>query len=210
MTKYVLPEEIANLYAPSARRVDLVHVPKLNFIMLDGEIEAESTLDTSESFQEALNTLNGISFTLKFMAKLNRENPVDYNTLPLEALWYPNEENEYKDRTGWRWTLMAMQPEHISAEMVEKAISSLKEKQGEIPSLTLARFETFKEGKSAQILHVSSKELIPMTIDRIKAFASQKKYTLKTPYHEVYLSDPRHENPEKERTILRFPVKKEK
>ncbi|MBT3322810.1 MAG: hypothetical protein HN392_11055 [Anaerolineae bacterium] len=204
-----LSEEITLLYAPSARHVDLVEVPEYNFIMLDGEMEAGTTRpSTSEAFQEALNTLNGISFTLKFMSKLNRKNPLDYNTMPLEALWYPPKKSDYKDRENWKWTMMMMQPEHITAEMFESAVGSLKKKQGEIPTLTLARFEAFNEGTSVQIMHVSSFGLIPMTIERIKAFAKDQNHTLAQPYHEVYISDPRHENPEKERTILRYPLKK--
>jgi len=83
----------------------------------------------------------------------------------------------------------------------------LKKKQGEIPSLTLARFKSFHEGSAVQIMHVSSFGLIPMTIERIKAFANEENYTINLPYHEIYISDPRHENPEKERTILRYPIK---
>jgi len=209
MPKLELPEGISQLYAPSARHVDLVEIPEFNFIMLDGKLEAGTRPSTSKTFQNALNTLNGISFTLKFMSKLNRKNPIDYNTMPLEALWHPTEKNDYKNRSKWQWTMMMMQPEHITFEMFETAVSSLKKKQGEIPSLTLARFETFHEGSAVQIMHVSSFGLIPMTIERIKSFAQEKNYTLNQPYHEIYISDPRHENPEKERTILRYPIKKQ-
>ncbi len=208
MSKLKLSEEIMQLYAPSARHVDFVEVPEFNFVMLDGEMEAGTRLSTSETFQDALNTLNGISFTLKFMSKLNRKNPIDYNTMPLEALWYPTEENDYKNRTKWAWTMMMMQPEHITIEMFENAVASLKKKQGEIPALTLARFEPFHEGAAVQIMHVSSFGLIPMTIERINTFVHDENHTLAQPYHEIYISDPRHKNPEKERTILRYPLKK--
>ncbi|MCP4142708.1 MAG: hypothetical protein GY755_20905 [Chloroflexi bacterium] len=206
MASLVSAEEITKLYAPSARQVEFVEVPEYNFVMLDGILEEGERPATSESFQKALNTLNGISFTLKFMSKLNRENPVDYNTMPLEALWHPKNKDDYNDRTGWKWTMMMMQPAHITHQMFESAVASLKKKQGEIPSLTLARFEAFDEGLALQILHVSSFGLIPMTIDRIKNFAKEENCTLNLPYHEIYLSDPRHENPIEERTILRYPI----
>lgn len=206
MTKLVLSEEITQLYAPSARHVDRVEVPKFNFIMLDGQMEVGKRPSTSEIFQDALNTLNGISFTLKFISKLNRENPVDYNTMPLEGLWYPKDKSNFADRSEWNWTLMMMQPGHISVEMFENAVANLRKKQGNIPSLSRTRFESFKEGTSVQIMHVSSYGLIPMSLDRIKNFAKDEGYQLGEPYHEIYLSDPRHENPEKERTVLRYPV----
>ena len=205
-----LSEKIANLYAPSARGVDIINIPEFNFLMIDGKIEKGKTLATSESFQDALNMLNGISFTLKFMSKLNRENPIDYNTMPLEALWHNNKKEEKirKVRSKWKWTLMMMQPKHITVTMFKDAVNSLLKKQGEIPALKLTRFESFHEGLAMQIMHVSSPGLIPMTIERIKDFANDEGYKLDEPYHEIYLSDPRLENPEKERTILRFPIRK--
>ena len=206
MAKLVSSEEITKLYAPSARGVEFVEVPEYNFVMLDGIMEEGKRPATSELFQEALNTLNGISFTLKFMSKLSRQNPVDYNTMPLEALWHPGKKKDYNNRTGWKWTMMMMQPAHITLEMFKNAVASLKKKQGEIPSLTLARFESLHEGLAVQIMHVSSFGLISMTIDWIKSFVKEENCKLALPYHEIYLSDPRHENPIEERTILRYPI----
>ena len=208
MTKLKLTEEITELYAPSARRVDIVNIPAFNFIMIDGLLEEGKKPATSETFQDTLNALNGISFTLKFMSKLNRKNPIDYNTMPLEGLWHPPERSNFKDRSNWKWTLMMMQPAHITAEMFENAVSSLRKKQSGISALKLARFEAFHEGLAIQIMHVSSPGLVPMTIERMKDFAKDNDYQLRGLYHEIYISDPRHENPEKERTILRYPIKK--
>jgi len=209
MTKLVLDEDIAALYAPSARGVEIVEIPSFHFVMLDGTLEKDAKLITSEDFQQALNALNSISFTLKFTSKLNRENPIDYNTMPLEALWHPQKKNpDYSKRGGWKWTLMMMQPDHITEEMFNHAVSSLRKQRGDIPLLKSARLEKYHEGLALQIMHVSSPGLIPMTLDRIKTFAEKDGYTLKLPYHEVYISDPRHDKPEKQRAILRFPVSK--
>lgn len=208
MTKLKLTKEITELYAPSARRIDIVDVPEFKFVMIDGQIETGKKPSISESFQDALNVLNGISFTLKFMSKLSRENPVDYNTMPLEGLWHSSIKNNFKDRSGWDWTLMMMQPPHITPEMFENAVESLRKKRGEIPALALARFELFHEGLAMQIMHVSSPGLVPMTLERMKDFARDEGYRLCGLYHEVYISDPRHAHPEKQRTILRHPIKK--
>jgi len=208
MTKLKLTDKISKLYAPSARRVDLVDVPAFNFIMIDGQLEEGENLATSASIQNALNALNGISFTLKFISKLDRKNPIDYNTMPLEGLWHPPEGSDFKDRSGWKWTLMMMQPEHITAEVFQNAVSSLRKKRSGISALKLARFETFREGLAIQIMHVSSLELVPMSIERMKDFARTKGYRLHGLFHEIYLSDPRLTKPEKQRTILRYPIAK--
>jgi len=210
MTKLILDEKIARLYAPSARYISTVDVPELNFLMIDGVIEAEQTLKTSETFQEALNVLSGISFTLKFMSKLNRKNPIDYNIMPMEALWEIYDESDLINRSGWKWTLMTMKPEHITDEMVNSAVESLRKKQGEVPTLGLVRSANFNEGLSIQIMHVGSQELAPMTFERMQDYAKYKGYQLSGAYHEIYISDPRHEHPDKERTIIRHSIKETK
>ena len=208
MTKLKLAEEITELYAPSARRVDIVNIPAFNFIMIDGQIEEGRKPATSESFQDALNALNGISFTLKFMSKLDRKNPIDYNTMPLEGLWHLPEKSNFKDRSHWKWTLMMVQPAHITVKTFDNAVTSLRKKRSGISALRLARFEAFHEGLAMQIMHVSSPGLVSMTVERMKDFAKDNDYQLRGLYHEIYISDPRHENPEKERTILRYPIKR--
>lgn len=206
MAKLVLDQAISKLYSPSARYVATVEVPDFKFLMIDGVIEEGENLKTSQSFQAALNVLSGISFTLKFMSKLNRENPVDFNIMPMEAIWQMPDDGDLNNRAGWAWTLMAMQPEHITQKMVDHAVESLRKKQGEVATLNALRCENLKEGKAIQIMHVGSQELAPMTFDRMKDYANYKKYELTGPYHEIYISDPRHEHPDKERTIIRYPV----
>lgn len=203
-----LTKEIKGLYAPSARYIAAVDVPELKFLMIDGQIEVNESTSSSEAFQEALNVLSGISFTLKFMSKLDRENPVDYNTMPTEGLWQMTGKSDLKNRSEWQWTLMIMQPDHITEGMVQKAIDSLREKRGEIPALDRVRFETFHEGLSMQIMHVGSTELASLTLERMKDFAVESGYELHGSYHEIYISDPRHEHPDKERTIIRYPITK--
>ncbi len=209
MTVLELEEETKRLYAPSARRVDIVDIPEFNFVMIDGHIEPGKEPSTSGLFQDALNVLNGISFTLKFMSKLRKKNPIDYNTMPLEGLWWTEGgELDFNNKDEWQWTLMMMQPAHITISMFKKAVASLRQKRGDIPALDLVRYEAFREGLSMQILHVGSRNLASMTIDRMNDFAHDNGYRLRGLHHEIYLSDPRHEKPEKERTILRRPIKK--
>lgn len=206
MAKLILDESITRLYSPSARYVSTVNVPELKFLMIDGTIEEGKNLKTSEAFQEALNVLSGISFTLKFTSKLNRKNPVDFNTMPMEARWKMPTDGDLNNRGGWEWTLMSMLPEHITEELVAQAVESLRKKQGEISTLGSVRCEYFSEETAIQIMHVGSQELASMTLDRMKDYADYKGYEMQGLYHEIYISDPRHEHPDKERTIIRYPV----
>jgi hypothetical protein len=208
MTKLSLTTEIQGLYAPSARVVEIVDVPELKFLMIDGQIEEDKDFTNSENFQEALNTLNGVSFTLKFMSKLDRKNPVDYYTMPMEGLWHTKAKTSLRKRPAWKWTLMTMLPDHINNVMVSNAVESLRKKQGKIPTLDLVRLEAYDEGLAVQIMHVGSTALASLTLERLKDFANENGYKTHGVYHEIYISDPRHTKPEKERTIIRIPIKK--
>jgi len=65
MEKIDYKKELKNLYKPSAKNVDILDVPEMNFIMIDGAGDP----NTSQEFQEAVEALFSISYTLKFMVK---------------------------------------------------------------------------------------------------------------------------------------------
>ena len=79
MEKIDCKEELKHLYRPSAKKVEAVDVPKMNFFMIDGEGDP----NTSHSFQNAIDSLYPLSYALKFMSKRG----IDYGVLPLEGLW---------------------------------------------------------------------------------------------------------------------------
>jgi len=43
---------------------------------------------TSPGFAEAMQALYGVSYTLKFMVKQRKNDPVDYPVMALEGLWW--------------------------------------------------------------------------------------------------------------------------
>jgi hypothetical protein len=209
MEKLDLRKEWKELYAPSARHVDVVTVPRFQFAMIDGQIEDGQPPEQSESFQEALNVLYGVTYTLKFMSKLREAEPINYRIMALEGLWWTESGKfDFDRKQDWHFTLMIVQPDHIDRKMYQEAISSLREKKGEIPALGQLRFEAFEEGLCMQILHVGAYDLEPMTIARLKDFSADNGYRINGKHHEIYLSDPRRAKPDKIRTILRYPIEK--
>ena len=50
MSKTDLRKELKYLYAPSAKKVELVDVPEFKFVMLDGRIEPGDAPGTSPGF----------------------------------------------------------------------------------------------------------------------------------------------------------------
>jgi hypothetical protein len=64
-----LKKDLKFLYTPSAKKVEIVQVPRLQFAMIDGAIEKGSEPGKSPSFAETTQALYSISYTLKFMLK---------------------------------------------------------------------------------------------------------------------------------------------
>jgi hypothetical protein len=206
MEKLDLRKQFKHLYQPSAKKVEVVDVPSLQFTLIDGEIEPGASPGTSLAFSQAMEALYGISYTLKFMSKQRKENPIDYGVMALEALWW-TETGEY-DLTqpeGWKWTAMIMQPDHITTEMFQNALARLHQKKP-TPALNLLRLERFSEGLSIQIMHIGPYKTEPATLAKMDAFAAEHGYRMRGKHHEIYLGNPMRAAEDKLKTILRHPV----
>ena len=208
VTKIDLKKELKRFYSPPSTAIETVDVPEFKFVMIDGYMEPSERPATSVAFQNALAALIGVSFTLKTMSKQRTRNPIDYTVMALEALWWVDSGNfDFQASDRWRWTLMVMQPKHITATMFARALRDAGEKGG-TPVASRLRFAPFKEGLSIQTMHVGPYHEEPRTIARMRSFALENGYRNRGKHHEIYLSDPRRAKPEKLRTILRQPVQK--
>jgi hypothetical protein len=208
-----LKKELKHLYAPSARKVVAVQVPRLQFAMLDGAIEKGLEPGTSPDFGEAMMALYALSYTLKFTSKLRKKNPIDYPVMALEGLWWVEEGHfDITVKDNWHYTVMMLQPEHITLEMFEAAREQVRKKRGDSPALSKARLEHFEEGLCVQIMHIGPYAAEPDTVEKMRLFASENGYRdlvgAGGKHHELYLGDPRRANPAKLKTVLRHPVEK--
>jgi len=206
MEKLDLRKEWKHLYAPSAKKIEVVKVPKFKFAMLNGQLEPGEAPAASHGFQLGVEALYGISYTLKFMSKLRKVNPIDYTVMALEGLWWVDEgEFDLNAGQAWHWTLMMMQPKHITGKMFQDALRQLAEKR-DSPALSRLCLESLQEGLCVQTMHVGPYSTEPETLARMRAFAHENGYAYRGKHHEIYLGDPRRAKPEKLKTILRHPV----
>src|SRR5512136_862614 len=147
MEKLDLKKILKNLYIPSAKKVELVDVPVMNFIMVDGAIEADQAPGTSPLFAEDMQALYGAAYTLKFTVKLRKQDPVDYPVMALEGLWWVEDGTfDIRKPGNWKYTVMIMQPDLITPEMFADALSQLRRKKGDQPGYARLRLENFHEG----------------------------------------------------------------
>ncbi|HEY3343850.1 MAG TPA: GyrI-like domain-containing protein [Anaerolineaceae bacterium] len=203
-----LKKELKYLYAASAKKVDLVDVPAFNFIRIDGAIEANATPGTSPGFQQAMQALYGASYTLKFTLKKRPVDPVDYPVMALEGLWWVEDGHfEISQPGNWKYTVMILQPDLITADLFEQAIQQLCRKKPN-PAISRLRLERFHEGLSIQTMHIGPYASEPETVSRMHAFAEANGYRQRGGHHEIYLGDPLRTDPARLKTILRLPVEK--
>ncbi|MBP6015579.1 MAG: GyrI-like domain-containing protein [Candidatus Promineofilum sp.] len=207
MEKLDLRKQYKFLYNPSAKKIEVVDVPPLQYAMIDGVIPPEQGPGDSADFHEAVEALYGISYTLKFMFKKRLDNPVDYPVMWLEGLWAAASGiYDPAVRDTWLYTVMIMQPEFVTPDLFEEARAQLsKKKPG--PGPARLRLEMFHEGPSMQVMHIGPYATEPETLARMDAFYAEHGYTFHGRHHEIYLSDPFKTAPEKMRTILRHPVR---
>ncbi len=209
-----LKKQYKNLYQPSAKKVEFIQVPCLQFAMIDGAIEKGYGPGTSPGFQEAVGALYSISYTLKFMFKKRKADPIDYPVMALEGLLWLTEGDVFdiNIKDNWSYTLMIMQPEVITREIFEEGLAQVRKKRGDSETLSKLRLDFFEEGLCAQVMHIGSYATEPATMERMQEFMKENGYRdcvgLGGKHHEIYLSDPRKADPAKLKTVLRHPLEK--
>ena len=188
-------------YNPPLIGFHIVDVPVMNFLMVDGIGDP----NTSIEYQHAVESLYSMSYGIKFELK---SQGFDYVVPPLEGLWWMPDMAEFnlENKTSWQWTMMIMQPERVTQGIVEKVRNKI-EKKGIIEAGFQGKFEIFHEGIAVQIFYSGAYENEAPVIAQMHRFIVENGYRLSGKHHEIYLSDPRKTAPEKLKTILRQPVK---
>ncbi len=200
MEKIDLKKEYPQLYKPTAKAVSLVEVPTFNFLMVDGQGDP----NTSAGYAQAVEALFSLSYTLKFMVK--KTSGIDYSVMPLEGLWWADDMTAFTadEKSSWKWTMMIMQPSYVDKNLIDIATQELTKKK-KLPALNHIRFEAFREGSCAQILHVGPFSEEGPSVEKVHQFI-ETNGTLRGTHHEIYLSDIRKADPKNWKTIVRQPI----
>lgn len=204
MEKIDFKKKFATFYNVPLSKINIVTIPEMQFLAIDGKGDPNK----SKEFQEAVEALYSVSYTLKFMIKKGSM-AIDYGVLPLEGQWYMDNMNDFCEerKDEWKWTLMIMQPDFVTKSLIEAAMQQASSKKT-LPALTKTKFEKSTEGLCAQIMHIGPYSEERPTIERLHKFIKENGYHLTGKHREIYLSDPRKSVPEKLKTIIRQPIKK--
>jgi hypothetical protein len=214
MEKLDLKKDLKYLYVPSAKKIEVVDVPTMNFVMIDGAIEPDQSPGSSPRFAEDMQAMYGVAYTLKFSAKQRKQDPVDYPVMALEGLWWVEDGTfDIRKPGNWKYTVMIMQPDLVTAEMFAGALTQIRKKKGDLPAYARLRLENFREGLCVQTMHIGPYASEPATVERMQAFMRENGYSdlvgAGGKHHEIYMGDPRRADPAKLKTVLRHPVKRD-
>ena len=210
-----LKKELKYLYAPSEQKAEIVQVPSLQFIMIDGAIEKGKEPGNSPAFAESTQALYSLAYTLRFMLKKRETDAIDYPVMPLEGLWWVEDGMfDITIKDNWFFTLMILQPDIITPEVFADGVEQVRRKKGDSPNLSHLRLAHFEEGMCVQMMHIGPYATEPATIERMRAFALENGYRDRVgptgKHHEIYIGDPRKADPAKLKTVLRHPLDKVK
>jgi len=198
------------LYLPKTTP-SIIDVPAMTFIMVDGV----GNPNTSEAYKTAVEILYGLSYSIK-MSKKSGSAPdgyFDYVVPPLEGLWWlaDSQVTDFSEKDKFCWTSMIRQPDFVTPDVFEEAKAALSKKKPE-PDTSIARLERFTEGLCAHVLHIGSYDDEPETIKALERFIIESGYqndiSETRRHHELYFSDPRKVAPEKNKTVIRHPIRK--
>ncbi len=203
MTKTAYKKDLKQFYAAKVGKPVVVNVPKMNFIMIDGKGDP----NTSQEYIDAIQTLYPVAYNIKFTSKIKYGN--DFGVMPLEGLWWTEDMADFSanNKSNWLWTAMIMQPDVVTEDIYKQAVQQVREKKS-TKSLDKMRFGSYEEGRAAQVMHVGPYSDEGPTIQAVHQFIRDQGGSLEAAnkhHHEIYLGDPRRTDPAKLKTIIRQP-----
>lgn len=190
----------------------IVEVPPMNYIAVRG---CGDPNEEGGAYQQAIGILYAVAYTIKMSYKgdYKIEGFFEYVVPPLEGFWWQDgvEGVDYSAKSNFRWISVIRLPDFVSRADFEWAAAEARRKKK--LDCSQAEFLTVDEGLCVQIMHMGSYDSEPESVALMDQYLAQNGYendlSESRLHHEIYLSDPRKTAPEKRKTIIRHPIKKQ-
>jgi hypothetical protein len=204
-------KEYKEFYLPP-KRPTIVTVPPMNYIAVRGK--GDPNAEDGE-YKQSIAMLYAVAYTIKMSKKGSHqiEGYFDYVVPPLEGFWWQNgvEGIDYARKTDFNWISVIRLPDFATKEDFDWAIAEATVKKKE--DFSKVEFFSYDEGLCVQCMHVGAYDDEPATVELMHKFAEEQGYVLDITenrlHHEIYLSDVRKVVPEKLKTVIRHPIRKE-
>ena len=203
-------KEYKEFYLP-LKKPGIVTVPAMNFVAVRGKGDPN---DPEGEYKAAMGLLYGIAFTIKMSYKGSHkiDGFFEYVVPPLEGLWRQDGVMgvDYAHKENFEWISMIRLPEFVTQEEFDWAVAEATRKKK--MDFSKVEFFHYEEGLCVQCMHLGSYDDEPETLRQMDEFAAAQGYAVdfsdSRRHHEIYLSDPRKTVPEKCKTVLRHPIRK--
>ena len=202
MEKIDLMKMMVSEYAQKPTGPKIVNVGKHKYLTIEGTGDPNN----NSYYSEAVGTLFSLAYALKFHVKRS-ELAIDYSVMPLEGLWWTDDMSTFslECRENWFWKMMILQPDFVTADLVEDIKYGVIQKKG-TQIIDEIKFEIITEGTCAQIFHQGGYGIAEKpSVDLLHQFIQISGYLLAGRHHEIYLNSPTRVPTEKLRTLIRQP-----
>ena len=205
-------KEYKELYIPK-NKPQIVNVPKANYIAIRGQGNPN---EEGGACQRAISVLYAVAYTLKMSYKTDYKIAgfFEYVVPPLEGFWWQDGicGVDYSNKSTFNWISVIRLPDFITKKDFDWAVKTASEKKK--VDCSKAEFLTIEEGLCVQIMHIGSFDDEPASLEKMDKYLEEngyeKDFSDTRLHHEIYLSDPRKSTPDKQKTVIRHPVKKDK
>ncbi len=203
-------KEYKEFYLPKSKPA-IVEIPKMNYIAVRGKGDPNAE---SGEYKASIGLLYGIAFTVK-MSKMGDhkiDGYFDYVVPPLEGFWQQEGggEIDYAHKEGFQFISVIRLPDFVTKAEFDWAVAEAERKKK--TDFSKVEFLTVDEGLCVQCMHIGPYDDEPETIRKMDEYTAAQGYALditdRRLHHEIYLSDPRKSAPEKQKTVIRHPIKK--
>ena len=199
-------------YLPK-NKPQIVNVPKANYIAIRGQGNPN---EEGDAYKQAIGILYAVAYTLKMSYKTDYKIAgfFEYVVPPLEGFWRQDGIYgvDYSKKDEFNWISIIRLPDFITRENFDWAVKTASEKKK--VDCSKAEFLTIEEGLCVQIMHFGSYDDEPASLEKMDKYLAEngyeKDFSETRLHHEIYLSDPRKSTPDKQKTVIRHPVKKDK
>ena len=205
-------KEYKEFYLPK-NKPQIVNVPKANYIAIRGQGNPN---EEGGAYKQAIGILYAVAYTLKMSYKTDYkiDGFYEYVVPPLEGFWWQDGicGVDYSKKDEFNWISIIRLPDFITRENFDWAVKTASEKKK--IDCSKAEFLTIEEGLCVQIMHIGSFDDEPASLEKMDKYLEEngyeKDFSDTRLHHEIYLSDPRKSTPDKQKTVIRHPVKKDK
>ncbi len=204
-------KEYREFYLPK-NRPEVVTVPPMQYVAVGG---AGDPNQEGGAYKASIAVLYALAYTIK-MCKLGPRQPegyFDFVVPPLEGFWWQEDTRgvDYSRKADFQWLSCIRLPEFVTPEVFAWAQEEAARKKK--LDTSAACLLTVEEGLCVQMLHLGPYDAESASVALMDAYLAENGYENDFEsgrlHHEIYLSDARKVSPEKWKTVIRHPIRKQ-